>query len=63
VRFAEKTFADHTDRDARGGSFDGRAQTGPAGADDQHVVLEGWIVGHDLFAGWGLRTAKSRFPF
>jgi len=63
VGFAQKTFADHAHGDARGGGFDCGAQTGAAGADDQHVMLEGWIVGHELFAGWGLRTAKSGFPF
>ena len=40
VRFAEQTFANHPDRNARGRSFNGRAQSRAAGADHEHVVLE-----------------------
>ena len=46
VRFAEQTFANHADRDAGRRGFDRRAQTGAAGADDEHVVLECFVVGH-----------------
>ena len=46
VRFAEQTFANHPDRNARGRSFNGRAQSRAAGADDEHVVLECFIFGH-----------------
>ena len=46
VRLAEQTFANHADRDARGGSLDRRAQARAAGADDQHVVFDYRVVGH-----------------
>ncbi len=45
VRFAEQTFANHADRNAGGRSFNGRAQPGAAGADDQNVVRESFVVG------------------
>ena len=35
-----RRLANHADRNARGGSFDGRTQSRAARADDQHVVLE-----------------------
>jgi hypothetical protein len=46
VRFAEKTFTNHPDRNAGGRRFNGRAQSRAAGADDKNVVLECLVVGH-----------------
>ena len=46
VRFAEQTFANHPDRNAGRRSFDRRAQSGAAGADDENVVLECFVFGH-----------------
>ena len=46
VRLAQQRFADQADRDARRGSFDGGAQPGAAGADDQHVVFVRLVFGH-----------------
>ena len=43
VRFAEKAFANHADRNASRGSFDCRAQSSAAGANDQYVVLESFV--------------------
>ena len=34
VRFAEQAFANHSDRNSRGGCLDRRAQAGAAGTDD-----------------------------
>ncbi len=46
VRFAEKTFANHPDRNAGGRRFNRRAQSRAAGADDENVVLESFVFGH-----------------
>src|SRR5215467_9595027 len=46
VRFTEKTFANHADRNASRGSLDRRAQPSAAGTDDQYVVLESFVLGH-----------------
>ena len=43
VRFAEKRFADDADARALSESFDGRAQSRAAGADDQHIVFVGFV--------------------
>ena len=40
VRFSQQRFANHPDRNAGRGSFNRRAQSGPAGADHEHVVLK-----------------------
>ena len=63
VRFAEQRFADHADRHARRRCFDGRAQPGAAGADDQHVVFDGFrVVGHRQAWKWIPRTRRSESP-
>ena len=46
VRFAEQAFANHPDRNACGRRFNGRAQSRAAGADDQNVVLESFVLRH-----------------
>ena len=46
VRLAEQGFANHADGDAGGGGFDGCAQAGAAGADDEDVVGVDRVVGH-----------------
>ena len=48
VRFAEQTFANHPDRYAGGGCFDRCAQSCTAGADNKNVVLESFVVGHEI---------------
>ena len=56
VRFAEKRFANQPDRNARRRRFDRRAQSRAAGADDEHVVFESLVVGHDAI---NLRQSAS----
>ena len=46
VRLAEQRLADEADRDAGRRRFDGRAQPGAAGADDEDVVFVRLIFGH-----------------
>ena len=49
VGFAEQRFADHADARALREGFDGGAQARAAGADDQNVVLVGFVVsGHRI---------------
>ena len=48
VSFAEKRFANDADRHARRRRLDGRPQSGAAGADDQHVVFECLVFGHEV---------------
>ena len=45
VRFTEKTFANHADRNASRGSFDRRTQSSATGTDDQYVVLKSFVSG------------------
>ncbi len=46
MRLAEQRFADQADLDPSSRSFDGRAQPGTARADDEHVVIESFVIGH-----------------
>ena len=46
VGLAQQRLAHQADRDAGRGSFDGRAQPGAAGADDQDVVFVRFVVCH-----------------
>ena len=48
VGLAEERLADEADRDAGGRRLDRGAQAGAAGADDEHVVLVGLVVGHQM---------------
>ena len=46
VRFAEKRFANQPDANARRRSFNRRAQSRAAGANDEDVVLESFVIRH-----------------
>jgi hypothetical protein len=48
VRFTEKTFANHANRNASRGRLDCRAQSSAAGTDNQYVVLESFVLGHEI---------------
>ena len=43
VRLAEQRLAEQADLDAGRRRFDGRAESGAAGADDEHIVLVRWV--------------------
>ncbi len=58
VRLAEQRFADHADGHAAGCGFDGRAESGAAGADDENVVFVGLVVGHQ----WSPPASRSAAP-
>ena len=66
VRFAEQRFADDANARALRERFDGGAQSGAAGADDQYVVFVGLVFGwsqdpHVLDrAGWPPGACKNR---
>jgi hypothetical protein len=47
VSFAEEGLADESDGAAGGGGFDGGAEAGAAGADDDHVVFVGFVLVHE----------------
>jgi hypothetical protein len=46
VRFAQQGFRNDRDFHASGGSFDGRAQAGASGANDENVVLVSDVLSH-----------------
>jgi hypothetical protein len=43
VRLAEEGLAQQADPDSRRRRLDGRAEPGSAGADDEHIVLVGFV--------------------
>ena len=48
VRLAEQAFANHANGNASSGSFNCRAQSGAAAANNENVVLKSFVVGHRL---------------
>ena len=61
VGLAKKRFANHADRGALRQSFEGRAQSRATGADDQNVVLAGFVVrGHKSLRSWIAPQATMR---
>jgi hypothetical protein len=46
VRLAQKTLANHADRNAGRGRLDRRTQSSATGTDNQHVVLVCFVLGH-----------------
>ena len=61
VGFSEQGFADDADARAFRKSFDGGAQPGAAGADDENVVLAGLVAsGHRILGSWMAPLATIR---
>ena len=54
VRFAEQRFADHANPRTLRQGFNGGAQPGAAGADDEHVVFVGFVF---------CRSQESKVPY
>jgi len=53
VGLSEEGLADEADGDAACGGFDGGAEAGAAGSDDQDVVFVIFVGAHGFFLGMG----------